>query len=65
MFMEKINKPATRNPIKAGFDFDLGDAKRRMFVKVSLIRGETPLIGETLRKGFYVAGRCGVSPQGG
>jgi len=27
-----------------------------MCVKVSLIRGETPLIGETLRKGLYSSG---------
>jgi len=37
-------------------DFDLGGAKRRMCVIVSLIRGETPLIGETLRKGFHERG---------
>jgi len=42
------------------------DAKRRMFVTVSLIRGETPLIGETLRKGLYSSGalRRKSAPQG-
>jgi len=30
-----------------------------MFVRVSLIRGETPLIGETLRKGFHERGVAG------
>jgi len=36
-----------------------------MFFIVSLIRGETPLIGETLRKGFHERGVAGCSPQGG
>jgi len=40
------------------------DAKRRMFVKVSPIRGETPLIGETLRKGLYSSGALRGVPAG-
>ncbi|GBU20600.1 hypothetical protein R80B4_00479 [Fibrobacteres bacterium R8-0-B4] len=44
--------------------FDLGGAKRRMFVIVFLFRGETPLKGKTLRKGFFCSGALRGVPAG-